>query len=497
MGRVSLRFRSRLACIALVAATGSAGLAGARVTVAGAAVTHDDTVYAFGSATFRGSTQGMALASPVVAMATTANGAGYWLLAEDGGVFSFGAPFYGSAAGRPLAAPVVGMTATPTGAGYWLVTADGAVLPFGDARDYGGMAGRPLFAPITSLVPGPAGRGYWLYAADGGVFAFGSARFLGSMGGRPLFAPVVGMASTRNGNGYWLVAEDGGVFAFGGARFLGSMGGRPLFAPVVGMARTGSGNGYWLAGSDGGVFSFGDAQFKGSAFGVVPAGRHVAQLVGMPAGTGYRMLALPDQRDVALVGLGASGSAVVELQSRLRSLGYWLPGINAVYDSHTQQAVWAFQKWHGLARTGVVDAATQAAFRTARRPRPRSTSGYLIEIDKPRQVMMIATNGYATWTFNISSGSDIPYVEGPNRGDAHTPEGIFPIIRQVNGADHGPLGTLWRPKYFTWLGHAIHGYSSVPPYPASHGCVRVSNAAMNWIWDNNILPLGTSVWVYV
>jgi lipoprotein-anchoring transpeptidase ErfK/SrfK len=74
---------------------------------------------------------------------------------------------------------------------------------------------------------------------------------------------------------------------------------------------------------------------------------------------------------------------------------------------------------------------------------------------------------------------------------------VFTLIRQVNGPDHGPLGTLWRPKYFTWQGHAIHGYTSVPPYPASHGCVRVSNTAMNWLWDSNTLPLGTTVWVYV
>jgi len=438
----------------LVAATTFAGL-GASATSAAAAATHDDTVYAFGAATFSGSTQGMPLNRPIVGMASTASGNGYWLVAADGGVFSFG-----------------------------------------DARFYGSMGGTPLVAPVKSIIRGPGSGGYWLYAADGGVFTFGSARFHGSTGGMRLVAPVVGMASTPDGRGYWLVASDGGVFTFGAATFKGSMGGHQLFAPVVGMARNGSGNGYWLAGSDGGVFSFGSVKFVGSAYGLVPSGRHIGVLDGMPHGDGYRMLAVADVPVVEQVGPGATGSAVSNLQNRLLSLGYWLPGVNGVYDDLTQQAVYAFQKWQGLSRTGTVDAPTQAAFVNAQRPRPRSTSGYIIEIDKTRQLMMVASNGNATWTFNISSGSDIPYVEGSNSGNAHTPEGIFTLIRQVDGPDHGPLGTLWRPKYFTWQGHAIHGYPFVPPYPASHGCVRVSMSAMDWLWASNTLPLGTTVWVY-
>jgi hypothetical protein len=474
----------------------AAALAGVPAPSASAAVTHDDTVWAFGAATFRGSTQGFGLVHRVVGMATTANGAGYWLVAEDGAVFSFNAPFYGSISGWPLRAPVVGITATTTGRGYWIVTADGAVFAMGDARSYGQMYGTPMNAPVRALVPGPKSKGYWLLGTDGGVFSFGSARFRGSTGGKPLNAPVVGMASTPSGNGYWLVGMDGGVFSFGDARFRGSMGGKPLNAPVVGIARDGAGTGYWLAGADGGVFTFGTARFKGSAAGMLPAGRQVVQIAGMPAGNGYRLLAIANVPDVALQGPGAQGLAVAYLQQRLLALGYWLPGVDGFYSGLTQQAVWAFQKWHRLPRTGVVDPATQAAFRTAQRPLSRSTSGYVVEIVKPRQVILIAHNGSTRWVFNTSTGNDIPYVENGQRGDAHTPEGIFTLIRQVNAADHGPLGVLWRPKYFTWQGHAIHGSNSVPPFPASHGCARVTNEAMNWMWDHNVLPLGTLVWVY-
>nr|MDP9336728.1 L,D-transpeptidase family protein [Actinomycetota bacterium] len=193
---------------------------------------------------------------------------------------------------------------------------------------------------------------------------------------------------------------------------------------------------------------------------------------------------------------GASGAAVVEVQNRFLSMGYWLPGVNGVFDSNLQQAIWAFQKANGLPRSGVVDDATQAGFRTAVRPQARSASGSMIEIDKTRQVLMVVENHYVRYVFNTSTGSDHPYTLDGAGYSAHTPEGVFSIIRQVDGPDHGPLGTLWRPKYFTWSGVAIHGYTSVPPYPASHGCTRVSNTAIDWMWANNILPIGLTVWVY-
>ena len=58
---------------------------------------------------------------------------GYWLVASDGGVFSYGATFYGSHGGSPLNAPIVGMASTPDGKGYWLVASDGGVFSYGDA----------------------------------------------------------------------------------------------------------------------------------------------------------------------------------------------------------------------------------------------------------------------------------------------------------------------------------------------------------------------------
>ena len=126
----------------------------------------------------------------------------------------------------PLNKPIVGMAATPDGGGYWLVASDGGIFAFGDAGFYGSAGGCAAQRSRSwAWPPTPDGGGYWLVASDGGIFAFGDAGFYGSPGGMPLNQPVVGMAATPDGGGYWLVASDGGIFAFGDAGFYGSTGG--------------------------------------------------------------------------------------------------------------------------------------------------------------------------------------------------------------------------------------------------------------------------------
>src|SRR5690348_6702369 len=95
-------------------------------------------VMAFGSASDFGSTRAAGLHAPIVGMARTPEGAGYWEVASDGGVFAFGnAPFRGSMGGTHLNQPVVGIAGTLTGRGYWLVARDGGIFTFGNARFYG------------------------------------------------------------------------------------------------------------------------------------------------------------------------------------------------------------------------------------------------------------------------------------------------------------------------------------------------------------------------
>jgi hypothetical protein len=257
-------------------------------------VASDGGVFSFGNATFYGSVGGTRLNAPVVGMATTAFGPhqGYWLVASDGGVFSFGnAAFYGSTGALHLNQPIVGMAATPDGHGYWLVASDGGVFSFGDAPFLGSLAGSHLDSPIVGIgvLANPnvtdAGQGYWLVAADGAVYPFGAAPGLGSVNG-PLPSPVVAIATNPVQAGYWLVTANGAVLSFGAAPNEGSAATYPLNRPMIGLATSYDVDGdggrfaYWEAASDGGIFTFGLIPFYGSTGGI----RLNAPIVGV-AGT--------------------------------------------------------------------------------------------------------------------------------------------------------------------------------------------------------------------
>src|SRR5437763_1067202 len=143
-----------------------AAIPGATVSVAGNSVAPTG---------FFGSMGGTPLNKPIVGMAATPTGNGYWLVASDGGVFSFGdAAFHGSTGSIKLNKPIVAMAATPTGAGYWLVASDGGVIPEGAAGSFGSLSGTPLNSPIVTVAVTPGGTGYWLGALDGGLFGYGS-----------------------------------------------------------------------------------------------------------------------------------------------------------------------------------------------------------------------------------------------------------------------------------------------------------------------------------
>ncbi len=240
------------------------GMAGTRSGHGYWLVGSDGGIFAFGDASGHGSTGGQRLNKPIVGIAATRDGEGYWLTGADGGVFPFGTAIgLGSVAGLTLNAPIVAIAGTPDGAGYWLAGADGGVFPFGSARGFGSTADRSLNAPIVGMSAAPDGRGYWLAARDGGVFPFGSAQGYGTIA--VAHQPVVGIAAAGDGRGYWLVTSDGGVFPFGSAQGYGSTGGLHLNQPIVGIESLPFG--YWLVARDGGVFPFGQAGGYGSTGG--------------------------------------------------------------------------------------------------------------------------------------------------------------------------------------------------------------------------------------
>jgi len=195
-----------------------------------------------------------------------------------------------------LTAPVVGLAATPTGRGYWRVAADGGVLTAGDAPFYGSAAGMP-HDTIVAIAATRSGHGYWLTDRRGAVFAFGDAAFHGSMGGLHLNLPIVGMAATPDGRGYWLVASDGGIFSYN-TPFYGSTGSIRLNQPITGMAPAPRGNGYTMVAADGGLFRFGtNSPFYGSAVGACPGAPAVAVAMS-PGAIGY-WIAFADARTYA------------------------------------------------------------------------------------------------------------------------------------------------------------------------------------------------------
>jgi hypothetical protein len=231
--------------------------------VVGAAALDDGTGYyevdaagdvaAFGAATCYGAMTGAHLNQPIVGMTVDRNTGGYWLVAGDGGVFSFNAPFLGSTGGIRLNKPVVGMAATLNGTGYWLVAGDGGVFSY-HAPFQGSTGNLTLNKPVVGMGLDRTTGGYWLVAADGGVFSF-NAPFYGSTGNITLNKPVVGIAPVSDGSGYRLVASDGGVFSYN-APFYGSAGNIRLNKPVIAGLNNNSYDGYWLVASDGGVFTY-------------------------------------------------------------------------------------------------------------------------------------------------------------------------------------------------------------------------------------------------
>jgi peptidoglycan hydrolase-like protein with peptidoglycan-binding domain len=175
--------------------------------------------------------------------------------------------------------------------------------------------------------------------------------------------------------------------------------------------------------------------------------------------------------------LGSRGPSVRAVEQRLRDLHYALQRVDGLYGYDTYQAVLAFQKLQRLPWTGRVDARVWARLRRAGVPRARYPGDH-IEISKGRQVLMVVRGGVVTTVVHVSTGAT-----------GNTPLGRWRVYRKVGGWDW----VLWYPMYFL-RGFAIHGYPSVPAYPASHGCVRVPM----WIAPRlySMHTWGTTVYVY-
>ncbi|MBK7722726.1 MAG: murein L,D-transpeptidase [Austwickia sp.] len=183
------------------------------------------------------------------------------------------------------------------------------------------------------------------------------------------------------------------------------------------------------------------------------------------------------------LGPGDSGDDVIALQQALNALGYWCGAETGSYALTTVQAVTAVQKVAGLPRRGVCDDATWAALTAGRVPTPRSRSGRVVEIDKSRQVLSVVSSGRVVLIINTSTGK-VPTMT--------TPSGRWRFQRAAQGWET-PM--MYRSRYFH-RGYAVHGSPSVPPQPASHGCARVTPAAMDRLCQPDGIRLGDEVIVF-
>ena len=192
---------------------------------------------------------------------------------------------------------------------------------------------------------------------------------------------------------------------------------------------------------------------------------------------------------------GMRGTSVRDLQTRLNALGYWCGTPDGVFGSLTVQAIYAVQKVCWLTRDGVVGAKTWDAINRGLRPGSKR-GGDRMEVDKARQIVMVVRSGSVKYIFNTSTGNGTTFDYKGQKIKALTPSGEFKINRRgTDGWNIGALGGLWRPFYFNG-GIAFHGAPSIPPYPASHGCCRLSCPAQDFLIKEKILYLGEPVSVY-
>ena len=192
---------------------------------------------------------------------------------------------------------------------------------------------------------------------------------------------------------------------------------------------------------------------------------------------------------------GMSGSDVLKVEQRLAALHYDPAAVDGYYNYDTVHAVMAFQKVHRLPVTGAVDRTTLGKLWNSTAPKLRyARTGNWVEADLTKQVLYYVRNGAVWRILDISSGSGETYTVEGETHRAITPTGSFKVFHRIDGMRVSRLGELWKPAYFAQGGYAIHGSGFVPSWPDSHGCIRITNPAMNRLFP--MLTIGLPVYVY-
>ena len=194
---------------------------------------------------------------------------------------------------------------------------------------------------------------------------------------------------------------------------------------------------------------------------------------------------------------GTQDPVVKELQQLLADKGFYRGAIDGGYGARTRAAVIAVHKALGMSRTGVWQGQELEKLRAYGGPSLATRKGGQpdrVEIDLNRQLLYLIKQSKVVATLPISAGNGELYEnEQRQKVKAVTPAGSFTLYHHYPGWRTSYLGELYWPWYFSG-GYAVHGSRSVPPKPASHGCVRVH------MWDadylNQQLSLGMPVYIW-
>lgn len=184
---------------------------------------------------------------------------------------------------------------------------------------------------------------------------------------------------------------------------------------------------------------------------------------------------------------------VKEAEGRLNELGYWAGPVDGVLDQATRSALIAFQKWEGRKITGKLTPDELEALRRSEPPKPRDPGYEHVEVDVDRQVLLLVDIQGNVRVLPVSTGSGDTFMDTGQPSIAYTPRGRFVVYDKTYGWENGMLGSVYYANYITG-GVAIHGYETVPTWPASHGCIRIPMFAAREV--SRLLKLGTIVLVY-
>jgi N-acetylmuramoyl-L-alanine amidase len=220
-----------------------------------------------------------------------------------------------------------------------------------------------------------------------------------------------------------------------------------------------------------------------------------------PAVTGALHLQIVNRE----LSLGDTGPDVRALQKRLLKLHYDLGSVSGSYGDDTLHAVTAFEKVQGFTRNGEVTTKVWKALNHPKRIHLKHPDAgtYEVEVNIGKQVVLLGHDGHIYKILDTSTAGGYLYTNsegGTSR--AITPTGHFTFQYKLTGTRVSKLGTLYYPSYFTNTGYAIHGEGNgndggeVPPYPNSHGCVRITDNAVLRYFSTPYLAVGTSVWIY-